>query len=58
MPRADRAALRRALASYRGAPAGVRAFATARSLIAPLAAVGAEAAPLSGRMLSLGCGVA
>jgi SAM-dependent methyltransferase len=57
MPRADRAALRRALASYRGAPAGVRAFAAARSLIAPLGALTAEAAPLSGRMLSLGCGV-
>jgi SAM-dependent methyltransferase len=53
----DRGAVRRARATYRQTPLGIRMFANARLLIAPLDALQAEAAPVSGTMLSLGCGV-
>ena len=54
----DRAAVRRAKAMYRSAPFGVRAFVTARYLIAPLSPLTEEVAGLNGRMLSLGSGFA
>ena len=52
----DWGAVRRVIASYRGAPLGVRAFVGARFAIAPLRALGEEAGTVAGRMLSLGCG--
>jgi SAM-dependent methyltransferase len=56
-PRRDLGALRRAFASYRGAPLATRAFVACRLAIAPLAPLGEEARSLAGRMLSLGSGI-
>lgn len=56
-PRRDRAAVRRAFASYQGAPLATRAFVACRLAIAPLAELGKEARSLDGRMLSLGSGI-
>ena len=53
----DYAALRRALASYRGAPPTARAFTVARAVVAPLGPLTAEARGVHGRLLSLGCGI-
>jgi len=53
----DPHALRRALRSYRGAPAFTQAFVVARAVVAPLGPLGDEARALRGRMLSLGSGI-
>jgi SAM-dependent methyltransferase len=55
-PKVDTRAVRRAFASYRGAPIGARAFIAARFAIAPLRELGAETVAIDGRMLSLGSG--
>jgi 2-polyprenyl-6-hydroxyphenyl methylase/3-demethylubiquinone-9 3-methyltransferase len=48
-------AIRRSLGLYRGQPLGIRGFVLARHLLAPLARV-ADAVPLRGRILDIGCG--
>jgi SAM-dependent methyltransferase len=53
----DVRAVRRAFASYRGAPLVTRAFVAARLVVAPLGPLGDEVRPLRGRLLSLGSGV-
>jgi SAM-dependent methyltransferase len=53
----DVAAAKRAFASYRGAPASVRAFVAARYVVAPMGPLAAEFRGLSGTVLSLGSGL-
>jgi SAM-dependent methyltransferase len=53
----DARALRRAVASYRGAPVITQAFVLARAVVAPLGPLADETAPVRGRMLSLGSGI-
>lgn len=53
----DLRALRRAFASYRGAPPTVRAFVAARYVVAPMGPLQAELAGVRGRVLSLGSGL-
>lgn len=50
-------AVRRAFASYRGAPLGARAFVAARYVVAPLGPLAEQFSGLSGRVLSLGSGL-
>ena len=52
----DRAAARRAWASFAGLEVTTRAFLLARMAVAPLGALEAEWRALRGRVLSLGCG--
>lgn len=56
--RRDHAAVRRALATYRGVPLGTRAFVVARYAIAPLGPLTDELGDVRGRVLSLGSGLA
>lgn len=53
----DLRAARRAFASYRGAPAGARAFVAARYVVAPMGPLADEFRGRSGRVLSLGSGL-
>lgn len=50
-------AVRRAFASYRGAPMGARAFVAARYVVAPLGPLADELRGRTGRVLSLGSGL-
>jgi SAM-dependent methyltransferase len=53
----DRRAVRRAFATYGGAPLATRAFVAARLVVAPLAPLTEEGRRLTGRVLSLGSGI-
>jgi SAM-dependent methyltransferase len=53
----DLPAARRAFTSYRGAPAGARAFVAARYVVAPLGPLAAEFRGRTGTVLSLGSGL-
>lgn len=53
----DLAAARRAFASYRGAPAGARAFVAARYVVAPMGPLATEFDGMTGTVLSLGSGL-